>query len=85
MSYGQIVTALTRSLGTQILGYDNMPDHGGCILYVRGPTKRIDITAQAMGLGTDELAAFIRQTLTNPPPPNSSLRVGIRDGALAVL
>lgn len=85
MSYGQIVSALARSLGTHIIGYDNMPDHGGCILYMRGRVKRIDITTQALELGADELAVFIRDVITDQPEASTNLRIGLREGGLVVL
>ncbi|MFA7670420.1 MAG: hypothetical protein WCX93_13835 [Burkholderiaceae bacterium] len=85
MSYGQIVSALTRSLDARIIGYDNLPDHGGCILYGVGRVKRIDVTAQALECGTQELAAFLRQTIDDSSVEGSSLRVGMREGRLAVL
>ena len=85
MSYGQIVAALARSLGGQIIGYDNIPDRGGCILYMRGPVRRVDITSQALEQGADELAAFIRDSILAPPSANASVRVGLHQGQLAVL
>jgi len=86
MSYGQIVSALARSLGTtHIIGYDNMPDHGGCILYMRGSVKRVDITTQALELGADELASFIREIITDQSRAAVNLRVGVREGELVVL
>lgn len=85
MSYGQVVAELTKSLDTEIVGYDNMPDHGGCILYMKGPVRRIDITIEALDRGPEELAEFIRELTTGRATPGPRLLVGVRDGTLVLL
>jgi len=83
MSYGQVVSELSKSLGSEIIGYDNLPEHGGCILYMKGPVKRFDITIEALELGPTELAQFIRDAMADASAPN--LRVGVVDGSLVML
>ena len=48
MSYGTVVKELARSLEGHIIAYDNLPNHGGCILYIDGPVRRIDIEIGAL-------------------------------------
>lgn len=85
MSYGTIVKELAGSLGRYIIAYDNLPDHGGCILYLDGSIKRIDISIEALDLGASDVAAFVRKTISAPPADTKMLRVGVVDGELAVL
>ncbi len=83
MSYGTVVKELARSLGKHIVAYDNLPDHGGCILYIDGPVRRIDIEIQALSHGARELAAFVRDVLASPP---DATRIGVcvQNGELAL-
>lgn len=85
MSYGTIVNELARTLGRHIIAYDNLPDHGGCILYLDGPVKRIDISIGALEEGPSTVAAFVRQVISLPPSEQTSLKIGLRDGDLTVL
>lgn len=85
MSYGTVVKELAQSLGRQIIAYDNLPDHGGCILYVGGPVRRIDITTAALEEGSSDLAAFVRQVLSSPPDDQTRMGIGVCDGKLALL
>lgn len=85
MSYGTVVKELARSLGRQIIAYDNLPDHGGCILHLGGPVRRIDITTAALEEGSSDLAAFVRQVLSSPPDEQTRIGIGVRDGELALL
>jgi len=82
MSYGTVVKELARSLGRQIIAFDNLPDHGGCILYIGGPVRRIDITIAALDEGSSDLAAFVRQVLSSPPPEVKRIGIDVRDGEL---
>lgn|SRR5690606_10952834 len=84
MSYGTVVKELARILGKQILAYDNLPDRGGCILYVSGPIKRIEIEVRALDEGASDLAAFVRQTIASPPDGVQCVGIGMRDGVLAL-
>lgn len=84
MSYGTVVKDLARILGKQILAYDNLPDRGGCLLYVSGPIKRIDIEVRALDEGASDLAAFVRQTIASPPENVQCVGIGMRDGAFAL-
>lgn len=86
MSYGTIVAELARKLGKLIIAYDNLPDHGGCILHVRGgPVKRLDIEVAALDEDISDLAAFVRRAIADSAAPGAHLRIGMRDGQLAVL
>ena len=85
MSYGTIVTQLARTLGRQIVAYDNLPDHGGCILHVDGPVREIDIEIGALDEGVSDLAAFVREVLASPTVSATRVCIGVRDGALALL
>ncbi|WP_442592890.1 hypothetical protein ACSBPU_15495 [Parapusillimonas sp. JC17] len=51
MSYGTIVNELARLLDIPIIAYDNIPHRGGCILYLDGPVRRIDIDTAALDQG----------------------------------
>lgn len=85
MSYGTIVKELARALGKQIIAYDNLPNHGGCILYIDGPLRRIDVDIKALDEGAGDLAAFVRRVLASPPPGETRIGIGIQGGELAVL
>jgi hypothetical protein len=85
MSYGTIVRELARSLGKQIIAYDNMPEHAGCILHMDGPLKRMEIGIDAMDKRPSELAAFVRQVLAEPPPGQKCVRIGVREGELTLM
>ena len=85
MSYGTIVTQLARTLGRQIVAYDNLPDHGGCILHVEGPVKEIDIELSALDEGVSDLAAFVREVLASPQAGATKISIGVRNGELTVL
>ena len=85
MSYGTVVNELARKLEHHIIAFDNLPDHGGCILYLDGPVKRIDIKIDALHEGVDKLAAFVEQVLVSTPRSVGSVCVGMRDGGLAVV
>lgn len=87
MSYGTLVAELARKLGKLIIAYDNLPDHGGCILHVRGSglVKRLDIEVAALDEDISDLAAFVRRIIAESPALGAHLRIGMRDGQLAVL
>ena len=85
MSYGTIVKELARILGDRIIAYDNLPDHCGCILYVSGPVKRIEIEVLALEEGASDVAAFVRQILASPPEKSRRVGIGLRDGKLSLL
>lgn len=85
MSYGTIVNELARTLGRHIIAYDNLPEHGGCILYLDGPVKRIDITIEALEEGSNSVAAYVRQIISAPPSEQTTVKIGLRDGKLTVL
>lgn len=67
------------------MSYDNLPEHGGCILYLDAPIKRINIEIAALDRGAEELAEFIRDRAKAMDGSAKSLEVGVRDGVLAVL
>lgn len=85
MSYGTVVKELARILGRQIIAYDNLPNHGGCILYISGPVKRIDIEVKALDEGASDLAAFVRRILASPPDDVQHMGIGLRDGELTLV
>ena len=84
MSYSTIVKELARSLGAQIIAFDNLPDHGGCILYLAGPLRRIDISIEALDKRPKDLAEFVRQVIEDPPPASGRVRIGVKGGSLVV-
>ena len=84
MSYGTVVKELARSLGKHIVAYDNLPDHGGCILYIDGPVRRVDIEIAALGYGARDVAAFVREVLASPPACDK-ISIGVRDGELTLV
>lgn len=85
MSYGTVVKELARKLDRQIIAYDNLPQHGGCILYIDGPIRRIDIAIKALDEGASDVAAFVRQVLASPPANKKRIGIGLRDGNLSLL
>jgi len=85
MSYGTLVNQLEERLDNRIIAFDNLPGHGGCILYLEGPVKRIDIERGALERGVDELAAFVRQMMAGASATIERVVVGVRGGALAVM
>jgi len=85
MSYGTVVKELARKLDRQIIAYDNLPQHGGCILYIDGPIRRIDIAIKALDEGASDVAAFVRQVLASPPANRKRIGIGVRDGELSLL
>ena len=84
MSYGIIVRELASQLDNHIVAYDNLPQRGGCILYLDAPVRRLEITRQALDLGAQAVAAFVRQLLTEPPMISSRCSVGAQDGGLVL-
>lgn len=86
MSYGSIVRELADQLDNHIVAYDNLPQRGGCILYLDAPMRRVEITRDALDRGAREVAAFVRQLLAVEAPMAAGRRsVGVRDGVLAML
>jgi len=85
MSYGTVVNELARKLEHHIIAFDNLPDHGGCILYMDGPVKRVDIEIAALAEGVDKLAAFVEHVLVSTPRSVGRVCVGMRNGDLAVV
>jgi len=85
MSYGTVVKELARSLEDHIIAYDNLPNHGGCILYIDGPIRRIDIEIGALNQGVAALATFVREVLASTRGTVARIGVGIREGSLAVI
>lgn len=85
MSYGTIVHKLARALEGQIIAYSNLPHRGGCILYLSGPIKRIDIELGALSCNMEELAEFLRRLIADTKRPTYLVKVGMRDSALTVV
>lgn len=85
MSYGTIVKKLARALDGHIIAYGNLPSYGGCILYLDGPVKRIDVEIGALDRDTEELAGFLRKLMAAGKLSAKRLRVGVRDGSLTVV
>lgn len=85
MSYDKVAKELARTIEWRVVAYDNLPQHGGCVLYLEAPVKRINIEIGALARGAEELAGFIRDTIRAGKGQVASIAVGVRDGELAVL
>lgn len=85
MSYDKVAKDLARSIQWRVIAHDDLPEHGGCILYLDAPIKRINIEIAALDRGAEELAEFIRDRAKAMDGSAKSLEVGVRDGVLAVL
>jgi len=85
MSYGTIVRELAIQLDSHIVAYDNLPQRGGCILYLDGPPRRLEISRDALDCGAREVADFVRQLLLDRPNVLKGLSVGVLDGGLVLL
>ena len=85
MSYGTIVQELASQLDSHIVAYDNLPQRGGCILYLNGPLRRVEVSRDALDRGAREVANFVRQLLADPPSAIKRLSVGVGEGGLVLL
>lgn len=85
MSYGTIVKELAKQLDSHIVAYDNLPQRGGCILYLDSPMLRVEVTRDALDRGAREVANFVRQLLAEPPRAPRRLSIGVCECGLVLL
>ncbi|HWK69803.1 MAG TPA: hypothetical protein VNS29_03080 [Burkholderiaceae bacterium] len=82
MSYGKWVGSLPLPLKRHIIAYDNLPDHGGCKLYLRGGPRRIVLELCALDHDRTELAELLCELADHPTP--GPIRITVEEGRLAV-
>lgn len=85
MSYGKFVKDLPNVLRRQIIAYDNLPNHEGCVLFLRGGPKRVELDVRLFDHEQSDLPDLLEQLADRPIAPGTSLRVVIKDGHLAVI
>lgn len=84
MSYTHFVRKVSKSLNGRIIAYDNLPDRGGCVLYLRGTIKSITIEAAAIDSGHDNVIAVLLTTLPETELRGTELLMTLRAGAIAI-
>lgn len=85
MSYSTIVKELANQLDHYIIAFDNLPQRGGCILYLNGPLRRVEVRREALDRGANEVAGFVRQLLNGAPLKATRVCVSVRDDELALM
>ncbi len=82
MSYGKLVGNFPIPLRREIIAYDNLPEHGGCILHLRGEPKRIDLDLCAVNHDRVELTEFLCALLERPTA--GPIKVVVENGRLTM-
>src|SRR5690606_30067709 len=83
MSYGKFVKELPASLKRHIVAYDNLPEHGGCILYFRSGPKRVDLDLCVLSHSAPELIKVLHE-LVERPRSHQRLYITVENGELIV-
>lgn len=84
MSYGEFIKELPSSLKRQIIAYDNLPNHEGCILYFRGGPRRIDVDVHAFDLDRAELVELLFE-LCERSTAGGRQRITLKEGRLVAM
>lgn len=84
MSYGKFVKDLPNSLKRKIIAYDNLPNHAGCVLFVQGGPKRVELDLKVLEHDWGELADWLYEVVDRPSLSNA-LRVTLEKGQLTLI
>ena len=84
MSYGTFVKDLPAVIRREVIAYDNLPDRQGCVLYLRGGPRRIELDVRVFDHDQSEVAQLLHEFIEQPVF-GSRLRLVIDKGRLAVV
>jgi hypothetical protein len=82
MSYGRFVSELNRGIEGLVIAYDNKPEHGGCVLYLKDEQRKVIIEADVIEYDREEAIALLRQRIRKGGWDGASVKLGVRDGEL---
>jgi aerobic-type carbon monoxide dehydrogenase small subunit (CoxS/CutS family) len=64
MSYGRFIDELCKGIEGRVVAYDNIKDHGGCVVYLRGkPLRTITVEAAAIDCERIETLSLLREKI----------------------
>ncbi|TFL14244.1 hypothetical protein CSC67_08815 [Pusillimonas caeni] len=81
MSYGKFIGDLPKALKRYIIAYDNLPNHEGCLLYVRG-SRKVILDARVFDHDREALSDSLYEIIEGPP--DEKLRITVEAGRLIV-
>ncbi|MDS1140748.1 hypothetical protein RE432_09890 [Pusillimonas sp. SM2304] len=84
MSYGKFVEELSRSLKHHILAYDNLPDHGGCILHLREGPTRVDVDVHVIDLNKEELIKMLSSVINDTSLHGKRIKISLQNKGLVM-
>jgi len=84
MSYGKFVSELNRGIEGLVIAYDNKPERGGCVLYLKDGQRKVVIEADVIVHDREEAISLLRATIRKGKWNGASMKLGVRDGTLVL-
>ena len=84
MSYGKFVSELNRGIEGLVIAYDNKPEHGGCVLYLKDGQRKVIIEADVIAHDREEAISLLRAKIRKGEWDGSSMKLCVRDGSLVL-